>query len=200
VLFGTKCDFCQGRIAAADLEEGRAVLVLGFRYCASCMSQAIRKKTRNPSLFPPCDPKPARAAPAAPPAPAPASAPPRDRRTHERFRPPEGAELVLRARGGLGRLLGVNLVKKWVDVSLGGLGAVITRRIREGETLDARISYKPLGDAFDVVVVARHVRQQDGLPSVGFEFENPCGRLRVFLTRAQDGFKSCPAHDSPAAV
>ncbi len=189
MLFAPKCDFCHGKIAEKDLQEGRSLVVLGKRYCPACMKEAVQKRAFDPSFFPAADP-----VPEPPPPPKP------ERRAYRRFEPPPGTELVLQRASGLSRLLGRNLVKEWLDVSLGGLAVVVTEKIAQGDKLEARISYTPFGDVFEVAAVARHIegsKRHPGFLAVGFEFENPSGGLRTFLKSAEAGFKADSAASAP---
>ncbi len=70
------CDSCGSPIRDSDLETGRAVLILGKRYCAGCKSEAMKGVSLDELSGPVPPPAPAAAKKAPPPAPKPAAARP----------------------------------------------------------------------------------------------------------------------------
>lgn len=122
-----------------------------------------------------------------------------ERRVGVRFPPPSGSELVLKPLG-LGGLFIGNLAQKWVDVSEGGLKAVVSHQAFPGEMLVARIIYKPSGQAFMVNVCTKHIsdyRNPPGLSAVGFSFVDPTSALRSCIRGSISKFPPSTSRPSP---
>jgi hypothetical protein len=195
------CDFCCSGISASDLEEGRAVHLLSDLYCPKCILEAVEnsKSERTPclALKMPASGFRSPAIPAAQaysalanvregpfsPAEGPLSkddVPPitqerEERRGYGRYVPPFQAELSLRMAGLPGLLIG-NMVRFWLEISEGGVRAIVSRKLAPRRVLKARIFHKSSGRSFDVGVSVRHVSQSHKYPGafvVGFRFVEP---------------------------
>jgi len=169
-FFRDTCDVCRGRVR-------NPTVVLGRRYCDRCASEAVRVAGAGPGTPHPNEgPTATRRLHAT------------ERRTFPRFRPPPGTTLVIKPFRGLSRFFGGNLVREWLDVSLGGLRVILSRGCSEGDSFRARILYERFRDAFNVDLVVSHVtpsKKHAGCFVAGLEFVNPTGSLRTFLTNSQ---------------
>jgi len=198
------CHDCKKPLRQADFDSGRAVTLGSDLYCDGCLEAALHRARpaavlppsvverlshagdeapapETPSAIPPSSTK----APARPPAP-PARAPEGDwqsRRSSARFVPPHDCVLSIRPSGLLG-LLGGNSVKLWLDVSEGGLRAVIAGTYAEGDLLRGRFSHPSLKKALDFRIRVRHSKASErfeGCSLVGVKFEHPASELVTFI-------------------
>lgn len=203
------CKFCDGPVSPGDLAEGRAALLFGRLYCPRCLVSALeREMTKIGPAQPP-------GVAASPPVPDGDREPsertkdggadrdtPRgglpsggeDRRAVSRYVPPYQAGLVLRLPGLFGLCRG-NLVQFWVEVSEGGLRAIVTRKLSRGDVLRARLSLP--ARSFGVDVEVRHVsesRRSPGAFLAGFRFVDPAPE---FLTWVREHLCRFPAVAGP---
>jgi hypothetical protein len=215
------CDFCSGPVGEADLETGRAIILLGRTYCPRCIDEEIRKgRTESPRRPAPVTPGPSPSSrvprgdsygdtlPKSPPTEseaAPESGPDPERRGDDRYVPPSGCELALRRRGLWGLLHG-NVVCHWLEIAPGGLRAVVSRKVRRGDVLEARISIKLRRQSFAARVVAHHVSESHKYPGsfvAGFRFVDPSDELRACIREELCRFPAAPggvSHALPDAL
>lgn len=217
------CDFCEAGVPAADFETGGAVVLLGKTFCPICIEQAIRN-TKSETFAPPANamrglsPAPTRDHPACgsssgpthPPSPSenvppgedqesPEGAVCADRRGSLRYIPPLESGLSLRLTGLRGFLIG-NVVKHWLEISPEGLRAVVSRKLRRGDLLEARIAVKPRREVFTAQVVARHVSESRKYPGsflVGLRFRGPPEALRTCIREHLCRFPAAPGRPAP---
>jgi hypothetical protein len=161
-IWARSCKFCEQPIPFLDFGEGRAVIVSGIACCASCADEGawIRTATVLPEGV-------------------------AQRRTTARFLPSVQLKLDLRFYGLKGFFAG-NVVKRWLDVSEGGLRVVVKRRCSPEERLKARISHPLRKHVYSVVVVVRHVQNSDkfkGATVAGMQFEKPPADLVECIRR-----------------
>jgi len=124
----------------------------------------------------------------------------RARRAHVRIVPVD-CVLQLRREGLMGWLAG-NLCAQWLDVSEGGLGALVSRELRVGERLRVRLLHPDgYGAALAGTVRVQHVRAAKSRPGsyvIGAEFVAPSRMLSMCL-RALVDTGSLPARGMVAA-
>lgn len=190
LFLGQRCDLCQGRTRDT-------IVILGCRYCGNCAAEAASgQRTSTAGTSWPPESAPAKKAKGMDHLPEKAHGPGPDRRASPRFPAPPDTTLRLRRSKGLARLLEGNLVRAWFDVSMGGLRALLSRKVEEGEILLARICYEKFGDVFELQVKVKNVspsERHSGCYLVGVEFVNLSGALRAFLENAATGFKGLSA-------
>jgi rhodanese-related sulfurtransferase len=118
-----------------------------------------------------------------------------ERRKHARV-PPLECRLTLKRAGWLA-FLRPNLCARWLDVSEGGLGVLATCELTVGSVLRARLTNPGYGEAFDVLVVVRHVRPSgadEGRYVVGLEFVEPSALMRMCIRGLVDTGSMPPRH------
>jgi len=118
-----------------------------------------------------------------------------ERRRHARV-PPHECRLTLK-RAGWFACMRPNLCERWLDVSEGGLGVLMTCEPAVGSVLRARLTNPGYGEAFDVRVVVRHVRPSstdDGRCVVGLEFVEPSTLMRMCIRSLVDTGSMPPRH------
>ena len=152
-----RCDLCGAAISTLEIEEGRAMVVLGKNYCPNCLSQAI-KRARDPEQPPESDSPPS---------------PPLERRRHERKDTALSLEVTLYdASGGISDR-GTALMR---NISLSG--ALLTGILLGRATISSatrRIGIRVLeGDLRAFEILGRVVRREGsgmGGMSVALEFD-----------------------------
>lgn len=192
------CRFCQGPVNPDDLAEGRAALLFGKLYCPRCLVIALEREKSKITSSPPPDVRASRPAPggcSTVPEGAKDGVADRDRpggglpsgggerRDASRYVPPFEAALVLRLPGFFGFFRG-NLVQFWVDVSEGGLRAIVSRKLSRGDVLCARLSLPAQHRSFSIDVQVRHVsesRRSQGAFLAGFRFIDPAPEFRPWV-------------------
>ena len=162
------------------------MLLLGRSYCMGCLERAVRK-SRGES-------KPAPAADVPAPAPARATETARipvvqgdssgeSRRVFSRFIPPVECDLTLK-RDGLRSFVSSNVLRLWVDVSEGGLRAVVQGNFDQDDRVQGRMAYPPLSLKLDFKGSVRHCKPSEKYPGcfmIGVKFENPTSELQSFI-------------------
>lgn len=187
---GIRCAVCGQALEEADFQGGRALQLLGRRYCTSCLERKVEadKEERQVTPFPHL------------PSPAPQEIAPlrsTERRTCRRFVPPLDVELVIKAPGLAGLFQG-NLVRFWIDVSETGFRAVLSRKIHRGDTIEVLIRRRATHDAFRVSAAVVHRDPSGSYPgcfATGARFVDPPAPLRVFI---RDVLGKVPAAPSGA--
>jgi hypothetical protein len=155
------CEFCQNAIPFLDLREGRAAVISGKTCCAQCANDGAWIKAASVPL-------------------------PEGvfrRRASPRFIPSNQCELDLRPRGWQG-WFSRNLNLKWLDVSQGGLRAVVRGTWEVDHRLAARIFHQPTNTTHQLTVRVRHVQVASEFPDavvMGVEFETPPPALQNML-------------------
>ena len=204
------CTFCDGVIPGDDVNAGRSMVLLSQRYCERCLEEAVmrgRFETPAPRVegmapFPsartPVEEAGSTDADGSFGSDARTAAIPtardRDERAHERFVPPREADLSIWSCGWAGRLVG-DLVKHWLDVSEGGVRAIVSGQVEKRDVLAARIGYRPYRQTFDVALSARHVMESCKYPGsfvVGFAFVKPPAALKVCIRNVMCGHPALP--------
>ncbi len=188
------CSFCRGAIGSKDFEEGRAVTLLGKRYCETCLAAAVERSKpagrtgSSPGRPIQVTPTPA---PQRPPSAQELPLPGPEGRLFERFVPPREARLHIRP-AGLGGMLGGNRVKMWLDVSEGGLRAIVEGNFEKGDEIKAELKHPPAGASCAVFLKVRHSNASKSFPGcsvVGFKFVDPDRELRNLI---QEHFRRHP--------
>jgi hypothetical protein len=210
------CDFCDTRIPAAEFETGGAVVLLGRTFCPGCIKEAIRNDKPG-SLVPALtrDHAASRASSSPTPGPSllenvspgenegsPEVAHCVERRGHERYIPPRGCDLALKP-AGLGGVLVGNVVTHWLEISPDGLRAIVSRKVRRGDLMEARIAVRLRREVFTVQVVARHVSRSQKYPGsyvAGLRFVDPSDELRACVREDLCRFPAPPGRPAPHPV
>ena len=197
------CHLCKHPLRKADFEEGRAFTLLGWKYCGGCLDAAVQHARGESQKASPAAPPPAKS-----PEPEPAAlsnntakipvvqgnAEGESRRMYSRFVPPAECELTLKP-GGVRGLLGSSVLRLWVDVSEGGLRAVVEGKYDHGDGISGRMSYPPLKLKLDFKGEVRHCKPSEKYPGcfmVGVKFEEPSSELQSFIREVMG--------DSPAMM
>jgi hypothetical protein len=171
------CDFCRQPIPYLDFGEGRAAVISGKNCCAACADDGAW--IRAGSAVPPGV---------------------LQRRATPRYLPSSQCELIIRLRGVRG-IFGGNLNLRWLDVSEGGLRAVIRRECRTDERLSARIVHRPRGKSYRVALLVRHVRNSAQFPEgyvTGAQFLDPSPEFLGLIRRLHSP-EMTQKQDSPTA-
>ncbi|MBI3855070.1 MAG: PilZ domain-containing protein [Planctomycetes bacterium] len=186
------CHPCRKQLSRKDFDSGRAVTLLGNRYCDVCLVHALLKqRNRHPRPAARPEPKPEpvlrETAPVRPETRRIPLAHLEDgqdsRRAFSRFIPPAECSLSLKPEGLRG-LFSSNLVKIWVDVSEGGLRAVVSGSFRKDDPLRGEVVYPPLKARHEIRVVVRYAKPCTAYPGctmVGVQFQNPTADLQAFI-------------------
>lgn len=163
-----KCQLCSKGLHQADFTEGRAVVVNGSRVCEGCMERAVHNAARP-------EPKPI---------PEPHDEPGwESRRTCSRFVPPQDCDLRVKPTGLRGLLPG-NAAVLWVDVSEGGLRAVLRGRYKPGDHVQGRLAHPTLDEPIRFEAQVRHGKPCEKYPGctlAGLKFEEPSALLVAFI-------------------
>lgn len=222
--FRRHCYLCRKYLGHADFESGRAMTLGSEMYCDGCLGEAIRISRPSAVLHPSVvqtlrriqdgieqiDQDLRTAA-----APAVEKKPPVDpaendwesRREHGRFVPPENCSLALRP-GGVKGLLRSLRVPVWLDVSEGGLRAVVEGKFEAGDLLRGTLRHASLADPFDFDAEVRYAKPAEKYPNsslIGVQFKHPSRELRAFIrvmlgeTRAATPKNAKPESTEPPA-
>ena len=106
----------------------------------------------------------------------------KEQRRHRRFLP-LGCGLSLKQTGFIGAFA-PNLSRGLMNLSEGGVAAVVTKRLAIGETLKAHIILGPYQEGFDLLLKVRRIEPCQNTPGcfiVGCEFEGVPPVLRVLI-------------------
>lgn len=194
------CDACGTPLRESAFENGRAFVILKKRLCAKCFEKLPGNVDVLGAPVPSGEDRPAPVASPPKPVKTPtgatsahsdrpdgptasqvaAAAAEADRRTGPRFVPPREAELSIKSRG-LGALLG-DMVVEWLEVSEGGLRAIVSRRLSVDDEVNGRIRCRNL--EFPMSLTVRYVRQSVKMPKchvVGFKFHDTSVEFRGFV-------------------
>ena len=160
------CHLCRKAVHEVDFDEGRAVTLQGVRFCDGCMELAVRSteplhvvRVEKPDLGG------------------------RSRRATVRFVPPLDCELTLKPPGLKG-LLSANVARLWIDVSEGGLRAVLAGHFRIGAILQGRLAHPELREKLEFEGMVRHAKMSDRFPDctlAGLQFGEPSSLLVAFI-------------------
>jgi len=159
------CRLCRKSVHESDFAQGRALTLQGVRYCEGCLEQAVR--TTETSTVPVEKPHPDW----------------KSRRASIRFVPPQDCEVILK-RSGLKGFLSTNIVKLLVDVSEGGLRAVVQGRYEVGDLLQGKLLHPELDEKLDFQGMVRHAKPSErfvGCTLVGIRFEEPSSLFKAFI-------------------
>ena len=178
------CHRCRTRLAPKDFETGRAITLLGHRYCDTCLSQAILKQRNKRTASGDRHTTRRRSGPRPEPAPSSELEIGQDsRREFDRFIPPGDCTLVLKHEGIRG-LIDANLVQLWVDVSEGGLRAVVTGSFVKDDRLRGEMILAREKIRHELRVTVRHAKPCAAYPGctmIGLQFDRPTLELRAFI-------------------
>lgn len=185
------CHTCRNPIQKADFDEGRAVTLLGRRFCEGCLEAAV-KHGREKAV---ADPSRASRVSGSP------TTLVRTlddsytddetiaiRRAYGRYVPPSDADLEVKGTG-LGAILG-NRTRLWLDVSEGGFRAIISGAFKVQDRLSGRVTYRPGKESFDfkaTIMHARPSRRYPGCVLVGVRFDQPSRELQGFIRSKMSG-------------
>ena len=169
-----ECHRCRKALSVDDFDIGRAMVLLGHKYCDHCLEEAVEKKRQE--------------GPAAHPSPAPALLDESGKkwqaaRAHPRFLPPQDCALAVHRQSVLGLLAG-NVLRLWVDLSEGGLRAVLKGSYDVDDKLRGTFTYPPRNVKLDFRGTVRYVKTTDRFPGamlVGLRFDEPTAELQEFL-------------------
>jgi hypothetical protein len=160
------CHLCRKPLHEADFAEGRALTLQGVRFCDGCVEQVVRSekplsatRVEKPDLGG------------------------RSRRASVRFVPPTDGEIILKP-AGLKGLISTNLAKLWIDVSEGGLRALLHGRQVSGDVLQGKLAHPELDGKLEFQAIVRHARPSEKFPDctlAGVKFEEPSKLLQVFI-------------------
>ncbi|HEX7896169.1 MAG TPA: PilZ domain-containing protein [Planctomycetota bacterium] len=174
------CHTCRETLSADDFAAGRAVTLLGRRYCQDCLETAVQKGRQEAESG-------VRLPDAAPDVPSEDSV--QIRRLYGRYVAPGDAKLIVKA-GGLAGFLRGNLARLWLDVSEGGFRAIVGGLFQVDAALRGSIVDTPRNTAYPFRATVMHVRASQRYPNsclVGCRFEAPSVELRSFLQRNMSG-------------
>jgi hypothetical protein len=169
------CHTCQVALKKEDFAQGKAVTLLGRRFCESCLRAEVLKGRQQ--------------AASAPAAPAVQDDTVSMRRLYGRYMPHHEAQLVVKA-GGLAGLFGRNRVRVWLDVSEGGFRAIIAGVWKMDARLDGSIAFGPTRAVFPFHGTVKQVRPSDSHPDatlVACRFEEPSRELQTFILGKMSG-------------
>ena len=190
------CEKCARPILLDDFEQGRAMTLLGSKYCEGCLESAVRR-TRSAE---PARPAPEVAA--------------RDRssgnawgahRAHPRFVPPLDCRLTVR-RPGLRGLMGGDRLSLWVDVSEGGMRVILRGKFEVDQEIQGELVHPSLGTPLSFRAAVRHAkrsRRYQEATLIGVRFEAPSVELRAFIRdtlSVQPSLVPPPVRKKPATV
>lgn len=176
------CHTCRAALKPEDFETGKAVTLLGRRFCENCLESAVQAgreragtsssthKAARPDLEETQDVDTIAI-----------------RRLYGRYVPHAEASLVVKAEGLLGSLRG-NLVRLWLDVSEGGFRAVIAGSYSMDDGL--RGALRQGGQVFPFRALVKHVRPSKRYPGcvlVGAKFDKPSKELQAFILNKMGG-------------
>jgi hypothetical protein len=165
-----KCHYCARTLHQADFTEGRAVSLNGQKVCEGCMEHAVRDASLP-------EPKPM-------PAPDHREGADREsRRSCARFVPPPDCTLTVKPRGLRGLISG-NAVVLWVDVSEGGLRAVLHGAFKPGDSVEGKMAHPTLDKKISFEAQVRHARSSEKYPGctlAGLKFVEPSALLVAFI-------------------
>jgi len=175
-----KCHLCAKSLHQADFTEGRAAVVNGSKVCDGCLGTAVGNAARP-------EPKPV------PPAPEHHDDPEwASRRATSRFVPPLDCDLIVKPPGLRGLFPG-NAVVLWVDVSEGGLRAVLKGAYKPGDRVQGRMAHATLDQPLRFEAQVRHAHpseKQPGCTLAGLKFEEPSALLQAFVREVLGGIPS----------
>lgn len=172
------CHFCRAGITEEDFEEGRAVTLLGKRYCEKCLAAAVERSkpggTTGSSVGRPIQVEappspPTRIHPTGPLSPGHTAS---ELRAFQRFVPPREARLHIRP-SGLNGVFGGNRVRMWLDLSEGGVRAIVEGEYENGDELEGELRYPPESVKVRVLFKVRHAHLSKSFPGcsvVGLKF------------------------------
>lgn len=176
-----RCEFCGQPIPFLDFQEGWAAVISGKPTCAACAEEGVwidQDRAVSPGVL--------------------------KRRATPRYLPSIQCDLTLRHKTWLGWLAG-NLSLKWLDISEGGLRAVIRTECRVDDRLRARIGYRPKHRSYALDVRVRGVQPSTQLPGgfvVGVQFQDPSPELKEMIrdVHASTGIlgRVKPENESPS--
>jgi len=165
-----KCHLCSKPLHQADFTEGRAVTLNGQKVCEGCMERAVQNASiPEPKPLPPPDHH--------------EDAAWESRRACSRFVPPLDCTLTVKLRGLLGLISG-NAVVLWIDVSEGGLRAVLHGSYKPGDPVEGRMAHPTLDDKIEFRAQVRHGKPSEKYPGctlAGLKFEEPSALLVAFI-------------------
>ena len=170
-----ECHRCQKALALDDFENGRAMVLLGKKYCDHCLEEAVEKKRKDPSS--PSHPKPS-----------PALLDESGKRwqahrVHPRFIPPQECSLSIHRQSVLGLLAG-NVLRLWVDVSEGGLRVVLRGSYEVNDRVKGTLGCSTRNLSMDFKAVVRYTKKTDRFPGamvIGLQFDEASAELKSFL-------------------
>jgi PilZ domain-containing protein len=171
-----ECHRCRRPLGLDDFGHGRAMVLLGHKYCDHCLEEAVEKRRQEgPAAH-------------ATPSPSPALLDESGKkwqahRAHPRFLPPQDCTLAVHRTSVFGLLAG-NVLRLWVDLSEGGLRAVLRGSYEADDRLKGTFSYPPRKLKLDFRGTVRYVKRTERFPGsmvVGLRFDQPSPELRAFL-------------------
>jgi hypothetical protein len=163
------CHRCRKPLRLDDFENGCAMVLLGHKYCDHCLEEAVEKRRKSPEADPAVLDESGKKWKA--------------HRAHPRVVPLEHCDLTMSRQGVLG-FFGGNLVRLWVDVSMGGLRAILHGKYEVNDRLRGSMSYPPRKLKLEFQGIVRYVKTTDRYPGamvVGIKFDAPSQELQTFI-------------------
>ena len=168
------CHRCNKALSLDDFEHARAMVLLGHKYCDHCLEEAVEKKRQE--------------GPGEPSSPSPALLDESGKkwqaaRAHPRFLPPQDCTLSVHWQSVFGLLAG-NVLRLWVDLSEGGLRAILRGSYAVDDRLKGAFTYAPRNLKLDFKATVRYVKTTERFPGsmvVGLRFDQPSPELQAFL-------------------
>ena len=171
------CHRCKRVLVVDDFDAGRGMVLLGRKYCDHCLEEAVGK---NRHAAEPASPSPALldesgkrwlAA-----------------RAHPRFLPPPHCALTVHRQSVFGLLVG-DVLRLWVDLSEGGLRAILRGTYDVNDRVKGAIACPPRQLTMEFRGIVRYVKNTDRFPGsmvVGLRFDQPTPEFQSFLREIVD--------------
>lgn len=174
------CHTCRTPLKPEDFATGRAVTLLGRRFCEGCLESAVQQGRERAASDPSNQAVRTGSKPSLEDS--------QDvdsiaiRRLYGRYVAHSDAVLVVKAPG-LKALLG-NRVRLWLDVSEGGFRAILKGDYELEERVAGSISFNPTKKVYPFESTIKHVRASQRYPGctlVGARFDHPSRELQSFI-------------------
>lgn len=173
------CHRCRKPLGVEDFDHGRAMVLLGHKYCDHCLEEAVGKYRHETS--------------AASSSPSPALLDESGKRwlmarAHPRFLPPPDCALTVHRQSVLGLLAG-NVLHLWVDISEGGLRTILRGTTAVNDRVKGTIVCAPRKLTMEFRALVRYVKSTDRFPGsmvVGLQFDQPSAEFQSFLREIMD--------------
>jgi len=173
-----ECHRCRRALRLEDFDGGTAMVLLGHKYCDHCLEEAVGKNRHvaaassagSPALL---DESGKRWLAA---------------RAHPRYLPPKDCLLTVHRPSVFGLLVG-NVLRLWVDLSEGGLRAILRGTYEANDRVKGTIACSARQLTMEFKAVVRYVKNTDRFPGsmvVGLQFDQPSTEFQTFLREIMD--------------